>query len=151
MGTYTTTKCGYCNYKFEFMSYGRHSLIGPPRIKCIRCGQFNNTSFTLYRDTNNWQKFSFWIGQFFSRVVYGLFSLIFGSGGLLYLIFSGKYAQMWTDENYFGILFFTAIGAGMSYFGYDSIREMLYTKTACKDIEKVYDENGGYLKSDQFF
>ncbi len=136
MGVYTTTKCGNCGTAWESMSHGRHSACGPDLVKCSNCLALNKTGAKLFRDMNAYQKFMVYAGQTLSCLMYGLAGTAFGGGILI-----GKMGEGW------GQLF----GLIPLLFGLSQMRDLFFVLNgkAQAAIEKVYDENGGFIWSHQ--
>lgn len=133
MGVYTTTKCGYCNERWEHMEGGKTPKIGSPFIKCSTCNEINKTGRILYRDASVFQKIFFWLGQSHRFLIYGLIPLIFGTYILFY-------------ESEFILFALIFLGSGV-YYGYDFYK----TSRLLRELENLYDENGGYLWSYQAY
>ncbi|WP_282125621.1 hypothetical protein [Marinifilum flexuosum] len=151
MGTYTTTKCGNCGHAFETLNYGRHSIVGPPKIKCASCNTINMTSFKLYRDMGMSNKIYFWIGQVFGTAIMGLVSFIIGVSWLYYMTTNGDYVKMWEIDNYIGLLILGGIPISLLFKGVFHIKDLSLVKKSCEAIEDLYDKNGGFILSDQYF
>ena len=47
MAIYTTTKCGHCEVKWKYLTYGTNSICGSPNVKCRACSGMNLTDQTL--------------------------------------------------------------------------------------------------------
>ena len=133
MGVYTTTRCGYCNDKWEDMEWGSHPSIGPPFIKCRKCGGLNKTKQVLYRDASLGRKISFWFGQGLTALIYGVGAVGLGIGMLSSM------------ESYRWIAFFPII------FGMFQLYQLSQQKKDAKALEDSFDKNGGFVWSDEGF
>ena len=137
------------------MEYGGDSSCGPPVIKCIHCNSLNRTKMKLYRDMTIFNKITFWLGYGVFKTIFGAFMIFFGMGTLyfLYAIFQDNgltmMAHMLEINNWFGIILFHAIAAGVTWVGILQIRETLSAKKHIKIIEDLFDKNGGYFWSNQ--
>lgn len=155
---YVTTKCGHCKTKWEFLSSERVDiLLGPPVVKCSSCGGLNKTKHKLYRDMNFFQKSWFFIQQGLLRIIYNSGIIVFGI--LIprnFLITRDKYGNIplvgyLEDGNYFGPLIITGIGLGISWFGYNNLKDSFQLKGITRELEKRFDDNGGFLWSNEFY
>ena len=133
MGIYTTTKCGHCNDLWEDMDWGAHPSIGPPIIKCRKCGGLNKTKQVLYRDASLPTKISFWFGQ-------GMNALLYGVGGV------GIGIAMLSSMDKNGWIAFFPLG-----FGVFQLYELTQQTKGAKALEECFDNNGGFLWSDEAY
>jgi hypothetical protein len=134
MGTYSTTKCGHCNYAWEIMEYGSKGSIGPPVIKCRNCLGMNKNPQVLYREADWYTKLVFWL-----RV--SLNALVFGLGGIAAGI--GFYLNLDSNLKWFGVFPFL--------FGIFIVFQTSQNKKAINILEKTFDNNGGFVWSDESF
>lgn len=155
MGTYQTSKCGYCKVTWSFMEYGGDSSCGPPVIKCVHCKGLNRTKMKLYRDMSPFNRITFWIGRGLVKPIYGLFMIGFGVGLLYwqYIIVEEdgqtSMEHMLEINNWIGIVFFNAIAVGLMWLGISQIRDTFSIKKQIDQMENIFDENGGYFWSNQ--
>jgi hypothetical protein len=154
MGVYVTTKCGHCSNNWQFFQYGGNSVCGAPNVKCHHCHGMNSTKMDLYRNFDLKDKISFFI----TEIIFGIgFSfLLLGIGGYFFFTF-------FIEQNFFdfsiskdpwywiiiGKLFIAFISLGPLYVGLNSIYNKLTIYKQIKKMEKVYDEQGGFLWSNQ--
>ena len=139
MAVYTSHQCGHCNVYWDILSQGADNPVGPPLVKCRKCNGMNKTSHKLYRDMSSFDKVSFWIKQASSNIFFGLMGLFVGVG------FSYKAI---TDYDELGWIVFIAIIGGISL-AYSQFKNLYTTPNQIKNVEKLYDQNGGFLWSDE--
>ena len=138
MGVYTSTSCGSCGANWEFMSYGRRNQVGPPYVKCKVCNAVNKTSSKLYRDIGTFRRIYFWLDQGFSNLFFGIggFSMVYG-----FVFYSEA-----PDVGVFLKIFITLMGGGLGVFQFYNL---FTTPKQIRNIEELYDKNGGFLWSDE--
>jgi len=135
MAVYTTTSCGSCGAKWEVMSVGTTSPVGPPLVKCKVCHVKNKTSCKLYRDMSGFERLLFWLGE-------SIYCFVFGPIGLGGAIGIAFYA----DFNIFLRIIIAIILLGLGTLVFVN----LFTKPQqIKDMEKLFDKNGGFLWSNE--
>ena len=138
MGTYTTTRCGNCGIAWESMSYGRHSLFGPDKVKCSHCLQINNTKQRLWRDMNIFEKGYVLIGQIINGFLFGGLGTIFGLSVLSGYINDFESFSLW---QLWGLI---PLGFGLFQF-----YNLFTLKSQMRKTETLYDNNGGFLWSNE--
>lgn len=158
MGIYTTTKCGHCGEKWEFLSSKRSNiLLGPPVVKCSSCNGLNKTKHKLFRDMNNLEKGWFYLQQGFLRIIYNVFIILLGIGlsyGLLFLEDEkGKipFNSMVDMGNYVGIIIFGGMGLSMVWFGWKNLKQSFQLNDIIENLENTYDNNGDFVWSWEFY
>ena len=134
MGVYVTTRCGHCDYAWAKMEYGDTGEIGPPVIKCRNCLGMNNTKQLLYRDSDGYTKFVFWGRTILNAFFFGLGTIIMGVG---------FFVKLEGNLKWFGILPFLT--------GVIVLYQTSLTTKAAKALEETYDNNVGFLWSDEAF
>ena len=135
MAVYTTTKCGSCGAKWEDDSVRVFSSVGPPLVKCKACNINNKTSLKLYRDMSTFDRLFFWLGQ-------GAYCFVFGPLGLGSAISIAFY----TDFNIFLRIIISIILGCLGILVFFN----LFTKPQqIKDMEELFDKNGGFLWSNE--
>jgi hypothetical protein len=154
MAIYTTTKCGNCGKSWETLSRDKHSLMGPPVVKCSFCGQLSETGFKLYSQINWFEKIRFWLSQSFRILLYGFGSIAFG---LLWLNF---YIEKWISGevspnsilDWAASLFFGAgIPIALIFWGISELKEFRNIKKTINLMEEKYRSQGGFIDSNQWF
>ena len=135
MAVYTTTKCGSCGAKWEDESVRGLSSVGPPLVKCKACNINNKTSLKLYRDMNTFEGLFFWLGQ-------GAYCFVFGQvvlGGAIGIAF-------YADFNILLRIIISIILGGLGVLVFFN----LFTKPQqIKDMEELFDKNGGFHWSNE--
>jgi hypothetical protein len=138
MATYQTTKCGSCGTAWDSMG-AKDSNIGPTKIKCRSCNGINRTKMYLYRDANWFGKLYYWVTSLVYVIIFGGVSLLAGLGGLL-----GKFEEA---VGWFGYVigFF---GLAYSFYMFKGAYDI---PKSIKKLEEIFDENGGFLWSDEAY
>lgn len=136
MGKYQTTKCGYCGINWAIMS-AVDSNIGPPKVKCRNCDEINNTEMYLYRDANWFGKLYYWVSSLINVIIFGGISFVLGIGGL-----SGKF-----DSGNLGYV----VGLVALVFSLFKFKDVFEIPKSIKNLERIYDKNGGFLWSDEYY
>ena len=155
MATYQTTKCGHCNTKWSFMQYGEDSSCGAPIIKCINCKGLNKTKMKLYRDMNSINRFMFWIGRGFVKPLASLVMIAVGIYVLYRIYFiTDKFgvthmSEMLEINNWLVIIFSNVVPLVIVFMGAEQIKDTLSLTKQLKLMEKTFDENGGFVWSNQ--
>ena len=135
MSVYETIKCCYCNDRWKDMEMGRSSAIGPPFIKCRKCGGLNKTKRVLYRDASSWRKF---------RVLtnYGFQTFFYGGLGLVVTW------QMFVRlDGWWKLLGIAALAFSLQQWYY----LFFGMKKDIIKMEEIFDKNGGFVWSDQAY
>ena len=73
--SYTSSKCGRCNFEFKFehgIDYFTHE-IGSPIIKCVNCDGLNSTKKKFYSNLTTFEKGKFYLGEFITFSVLVIF------------------------------------------------------------------------------
>jgi len=128
---YTTSRCGHCKIIFQSMDTSDWP-VGASVIKCSHCGGMNNTGKTLWRDMSSIRKFGISIKLLFSTLVFVISPF---AGGIALLLYA---------ENWWKILSVLAF-----LFSYTQGKNLFYINKFHKIIEKRFDENGGFLYSNE--
>ena len=134
MATYQTTKCGSCGTTWDSMG-AVDSNIGPPKVKCRFCNGMNKTKMYLYRDANWFGRLYHWATSLVYAIIFGGILLMVGIGGLL-----GKFDAGWIGYT----IGFVALVVSFIMF-----KNVLDIPKSIKNLEKLYDKNGGFLWSDE--
>tara|TARA_Y100000766_G_C18897840_1_gene601877 strand:+ start:144 stop:572 length:429 start_codon:yes stop_codon:yes gene_type:complete len=141
MAIYTTSKCGNCGISFQFMSSSRDSGYGPPLIKCRNCLTLNKTKFKLYDDMGKFKKIRFWISNCGRLIIAGFMLCALGVACLFFQ----------PPDEQSGILVLVGLGSfayGIYHF-VNLYQFILYVKKGT--IEKLCEENGGFMWSDAYY
>jgi hypothetical protein len=138
MATYQTTNCGSCGITWDSMG-AVDSNIGPRKIKCRICNGINNTDMYLYRDANWFGKLYYWVTSLVYVIIFGGISLLVGIGGII-----GKFEEA---VGWFGYVigFF---GLAYSFYMFKGVYDI---PKSIKQLEEIYDKNGGFLWSDEAY
>lgn len=136
MAKYQSSSCGHCGVNWQFMG-SNDTNIGPPKVKCRSCNQINSTKMYLYRDANWFGKLYYWISLLFNTILFSGVALAVGIGGLM-----GKFES--------GIIGYVVgvISLTISLFMFKNIMRI---PKNIQVLEKLYDRNGGFLWSDQYY
>lgn len=140
MGVYTTTKCGNCKKYWELFSYGRRGKIGSPIVKCRSCNSLNRTNLFLYRDSSRFTRIWFWTERTFESLFFSILGFLLGGS----LLLSDKFSA---GEDI--PVFLKFIGIGIISFSFYGLYNFFNIKKNMSEIEKTFDNNGGFLWSDQ--
>lgn len=155
MGTYQTSRCGHCKKTWAFMQYGADSSCGPSVIKCIHCNSLNRTKMKLYRDMTSFDRFTFWLRRGFLKPIIGLIMLGIGMGIIYWQYLTveenGQFpmANMLENNGWFGIIIIHVIAISFAWYGISHIKDTLLTKKQIKEMEEIFDKNGGFFWSNQ--
>ena len=135
MASYQSTNCGACGASWQNMSVEHDTNIGPPLIKCRQCNTLNKTKMYLYRDANWFGKLYYWVSTSFS-------TLLFGGGAIF-----GGIALVRSDIGTIAII----IGVLITGFGLYLFKRLFDSPKYFKILEETFDNNGGFLWSDETY
>ena len=135
MASYQSTNCGSCGASWQNMSATHDTNIGPPYIKCRHCNSVNKTEMYLYRDANWFGKLYYWFSISFSTLLFGVGSIIAGIGFIR------------SDIGNIAIV----VGVLLLGFGFYQIKKLFDSSKYFKILEKTFDNNGGFLWSDEAY
>lgn len=146
MGVYKTTKCGYCNDTWEFFYPLSDESLGPPIIKCVKCYHLNKTKSKLFREMNekeqNWIKFKNDTLFFIINTIIILFGIVM-MWGLLGIEVENR--------SYIGTLIVLSIPGSIIFGSIKRIVKHQPLNEIVSELEKEYDNNGGFLYSNQWY
>ena len=146
MPTYVTTRCGICGSMWEENSPGRHSLFGPPIVKCSSCGGYVKTKFKLFRDMSLLEKAWFLIGQVLFKLCLSVFLFI----GTTYFFRTYYFVEFSSFSTFEMIFMGFIIGAPFLYSVF-TFFDVIFTGKSIKDTESKFDANGGFISSEDWF
>jgi len=158
MSVYTTAKCGHCGEKWTSLNPSvPWGIFGPPVIRCIHCQKDNKTRHKLPRDVNPIIKVLISAIKGFFGLVVSLAILCVGPA-----IFFGMYQSYGPDWYYvssdpskgFNFVFVGMIAFfvfGSFYWGITGIRNSLKFDSDMRIVERKFDENGGFLWSNEAY
>ena len=127
--------CNRCiNCKIHFTSNKtRVTKCGPPIIKCQYCNKLNHTNLKLYRDLKAIEKVHEYLNHFLAS--------LFLFGLMVYLIYQ-------VSDSLTAVLVLFIILVSIIFL---LVIDMLNKKKLLKKTEKVFEINGGFVWSHQYF
>jgi len=146
MGIYKTTKCGHCGIKWEFLKPSLDEKLGPPFIKCQSCNTLNKTKSKLYRDLSlkEQDKLRFKNDKIFFiiNILIIILCLLWGWGLLQVEIEERSLIGTLLVLSIPGLILFNSI---KRIEGHQPLNEIV------SELEKEYDNNGGFIWSNQWY
>lgn len=139
MGVYSSVKCGVCNSSWRDFSWGKLPPHGPQYVKCSFCGNINDTELQWYSTSSKLDKITILVLMCWPYVIMAFMAIAF-----LFAIFSD--IQKWRDDTMGGVLFLLLL-LGFCIYRLISIKKSFRLE---KDLIRRYDDNGGYLTSNEY-
>ena len=162
MSVYTTAKCGHCGEKWTSLNPNvPWGIIGPPIIKCGSCYKDNKTRHKLMRDLNPIFKWTILIVRSFTGILVSLGILaasvalfIYGWPYFFDNFTNGKMLGKGGLNIILGVIF-NVIGLLLPliflYIGVNGIKNNVTYSSDVKEVERVFDENGGFIWSHEAY
>jgi membrane protein implicated in regulation of membrane protease activity len=108
----------------------------------------------LYRDFSLGERFLFWFSKGLLMPLYAMLMMVGGVFIIDWLYFTinedgqSNFSYMLGISNWIGIIFFHAILALFLYLGIVQIKDTLSTKRQVREMEEIFDKNGGFFWSE---
>ena len=146
MGIYKTTKCGFCDIKWEFLKPSLDDRLGPPIIKCQSCNTLNKTKSKLFRDLT--QKEQKMIKFKNDKLFFLINTFLIVISILLGWILLGIEVE---DRSLMGTLIVLSVPGLILFGSIKRIEEHESLDEIVSKIENEYDKNGGFIWSNQWY
>ena len=149
---YTSAKCPHCGDRWALLDPdGPNTLggkIGPPVLKCGACLKDVETGYKFIRDLNIFEKLIYvYLKQIFAIIL----SMVF-----LYMAYFittiDAFRDLLFSGNFVGIVFGGGVVVYFLYFAVMGIKNNINIgDNDTKAMEELYDANGGFLWSYEFY